>query len=165
MRRLLLVLAALVLLAPTARAAEPARVAYDPVVHIESAGRHGLKLSTTEAGVVSLRPGTGGPSRQWRIYHMAPGTRVAVVSMAVSGCLTAVAPQDVRMVGVCEGAPNQVWTEHRLLDDSATSFALENTGHPGQCLTGVRPFARVELTACDSGRGDQFWIAVLAGNP
>ncbi|GAA1290520.1 hypothetical protein [Saccharothrix xinjiangensis] len=153
MRRLLLVLAALLLLAPTAQAGP------NPVIHVKRAGSPSLELSTTADGVVTLRPGAGGTDQRWRMYFVG-SDRVVLVSLSASGCLTAVAPRDVRLLDPCSGEPDQVWARHALPDES---FALENTGHAGQCLS-ARPFTRVELAACDNGR-DRLWTAVIEPNP
>ncbi|MFD7659768.1 hypothetical protein ACFV4N_37825 [Actinosynnema sp. NPDC059797] len=152
MRRLLLVLAALLLLAPTAQAGP------NPMLHIKRTGTS-LELTTAEDGVVTLRPGTGGPGQRWRMYFVGID-RVVLVSLLAPGCLTAVEPQDVRLVEPCHGDPDRVWTRHVVAGES---FALENTAHAGMCLS-ARPFTRVELAPCD-GRHDRRWTAVIEPNP
>ncbi|MEV0675389.1 RICIN domain-containing protein [Actinosynnema sp. NPDC050436] len=150
MRRLLLSLTALLLVAPAAHAAD------DPFDYLEirSVGKPASVLTADPGGLVTLRPGNGAPGQQWRIFPADTDPYVTVLVKPAVDCLTGYEPQDVRMLR-CIGAQSQTWAK-RVRPEG--SFALENSVHPDTCLTAMRPAARVELTPCN-GTPDQLWIA------
>ncbi|CCH32308.1 hypothetical protein ABZ816_24775 [Actinosynnema sp. NPDC047251] len=152
MRRLLLSVAALLLLTPAAHAAGGDPFDY---VQIRSAGRPALVLTAGEGGLVTLRPGSGETGQQWRIFPSDTDPYVTVLVKPAVDCLTGYEPQDVRMLS-CIGTQTQSWAKRTQPDGS---FALENVGHANACLTALRAFSRVELTPCDDDR-DQLWTAV-----
>lgn len=145
MRVLLMVLAALLLLSPTAQATSA-------VVVVESVGKPGMALTIDALGeAAGLRLKSGGPDQAWTIFPVQGG--VVVSNWEERGCLTAYSPEEVLLLE-CIGTPSQAWTWH-VLDGS--THVLESVAYPGQCLTAVRPLRPVEVTPCSPNSRSQRW--------